>query len=636
MMLRLLGVLLLLLGATRLAWPPPAAGDVIHTAAAVADCCIGLLCLLPRWRALGNGLAIGLLSGFAAYNIARIAQGAGGQPCGCHTSLWLGDSSHYATLVLVGALLAGFTWTYPRLQSTGGVRRPLPVAIPVIALGVAYAFLVPSRPVTEPTPADSQIVTIVAEPTGPILAAAPQALAETSARTVESRFVHVLARWLSTRQPVVAADIWLDPVQAQPTNAKTDLDGKAALPIVGGAQRVVGRFDGQWATATTSSAPADVVILEFDDHIVLSGATVDLSERPVPNVALWLRGDGAERAAGVGPYPTWDDRFEERRFSSDNNGYFELRGVTSKLVSIVPLDPRLHLFVGKAPAYFAQVPSRDNLVRVEYIGTYEIRLVSSATGAAVPPPWSVTIDGAAGELSSAFERLPDRIRLHLPNASYAPGSRLKIRASGLGYSVQEREVVLLDGAVASVPLDPDQRSAVTGDIELEFERTFARPPPWTRLTLIDLSGRSPPLSRMPEIANDKWRVGEIPIGEYDVVFMDQRIASHLAVGGDGTASAKADTSTFVTLKIRPTKDGKQLRGSFNINASIRTSSSSRMGSWTVETDDDGYLTLGSFPAGDLDLTEVMRSTEHLAEPVRIVLRREKGPELFAEVKLKSW
>lgn len=634
MLVTLLGAGLLALGGMRLLWPPASGVDFVPTGVSVGSCVVGAMCLVARWRPRAVSCAIALLAGLAAYNIARISQGVGAESCGCHGSLW--DSSHYATLVLVGVLLAAFSVAQARLVREKQVRASPPLALPLVAAGALYALLVQAPAQEAPEPPLATVEATSHVPTLIRSSDAPHQRAPAVPSQSPPRVVRVLARWERSQDPIEGVSVWWDHPEAESYAATTDATGEATLGVPEGARRIVGRAEGAWATAEDVDG-AEALILEFSDEISLAGTTVDLAGRPVPYVALWLRGDGAERSSGAGKFPSWDSRFEERRFSSNDRGYFQVRGLTSKIVSIVPVGPNIRLFVGNVPAYFAHVPSRQNMVTIERCASYEVRLVSSVDGSQVPPPWRVSMEGADALVASVFERLRDRVRLHLPIERFPAGSILKLTVGGKGFAPQVRKVSLPTEGLIEIPIDPVPGSDAFGSIELALPASFNPPGSWTNITLVDQAGLASPILREHEVLVGKWRVARVSPGTYDVSYMGQRIAAGVQVRDAETTRVAADTSGFATLHLLPTREGKPLLGAFNVEVSYSSPKSSMMGSWTVETDGDGHLPLGSFPiSGDLRLRQVMRSTDRLAEPLRVLLREDERVGRFVEVKLIGW
>ncbi len=381
------------------------------------------------------------------------------------------------------------------------------------------------------------------------------------------------------------------------------------------------------------------MVLTFDDRVSVSGTTVNLDGVPVPNVSLWLRGDGAEQVSQAPEYPSWEERFEERIFSSDHRGYFEVRGLTSDVVSIVPVQSDVRLYVGKSPVYFAQVPSGDNLIPVAFAAAYDLRVVSSKDGVPIPQPWRVTIEGAAPIMASAIERVAGRVRLHLPIDQYPEGSTVSLLLGGPGFAPQVRELRLQVGAVVDVPVDPEPDAGEAGAIELALPAGFVPPKGWASIALAPRSVGGEQISRQIEHADGKWVVTHVPQGEYDVLYMDQLIASGVQVYDGGVQRVAAETSGFLGLRLLPTRDGRALRGAFNVDILYASSISTVMGSWTVETDERGHLPMGSYPAsGRIKLLQVMRSTDRLREPVEVIFSPIDGAgvERFVEVKLVGW
>jgi hypothetical protein len=633
---RVFGLVLILLGAARLAWPPASGTSPIHTIAATAEILIGMLCLARAASRVALGFAVVLLSVFATYNLVRIFQGEGASSCGCHARVW--DATHAQTLIFVGLLLAWASLLVTRQsRRSGDGTTPLVRLAPVGAVLAAVAALLfpPQRRELPPASGDGRIdaTALVHSSRPPVLLGRgvpqPARPASPPAAPVATA-VAVTAR--SERGDLLSGvDAWWEGADAtEGTWGKTDERGAVAISRPAGAGRIVGKTsDGIWA-AVDVAADADRAELRFDDSTSMRGTTVDLDGTAVPQVTLLIRGRGNDTLDEA--RPSFADRNERMTVRSGPDGRFEIRGFTKGLVTIVPTEPRRRVVADNNGVLVVRLPAEDVKVRIMNVRDVSLHLVDADTNERVAPPYVVQFLSREAEgLQGLVETASDGVRLHLPEDRLRPGSTLSVRASGFDHPPQERSVALTEADEVIVPLRRELSGRRVGSIEIGVPDRFLRPGSWD-LVYLARPGASTGVRRTILEADGKWVVMDMAVGTYDVLYMGKRIASSVTISERQTTNVAGDFGAFAPLRIRPLVGGRPARGVFHV--AVHPEGDDMWGNSTFNADASGVLTVGFFPVGSVDVTQVFRSNLRLQAPVKFQLTADESQrDLVGDVTL---
>ncbi|MCC7140387.1 MAG: hypothetical protein IT460_18355 [Planctomycetes bacterium] len=620
---RIFGMVLLVLGAARLAWPPPTGTTAVHAAAAAAEVAIGLLCARRATARLGLGLAVTMLSSFAVYNLVRVVQGGGAQTCGCHARIW--DATHSQTLVFTGGLLAWATFLVTRDSSQKATRNTRLIRVaPGAALLVAIAaLLLPPQERELPPPSgdgkiDQSALVHSGKPSTLLARGVPQPPPEPPHAPVV-RSLEVTARTLRGETIEGVAVWWEGTGRADDLASATDVAGVARVGRPDRAGRIVGRtIEGIWATSEVA-ADAARAELRFDDSVSLRGTTVDLDGSPVGGISLLVRGRGNDTSDS--PRPDFADRYERASVKSGADGRFELRGFSSGLVTIVATDPSERVVADNNGVLVVKLPSADVSVRVMPVRVVSLRFVDADSSEPVAPPYVVRMTGReASGLLGVVENAMDRVLLHLPASRFRTGSILSIRAGGFDHPPQDRSLELTESDDLAVPLRREVSGRAVGNLEIELPRGFARAGSWDLLYMAQPGSRAGVRRTILE-SDGKWVVLDMAVGRYDVFYMGKRIATSVTISEHQTTRIAGDFGDFAPLRIRPLVAGSPARGTFHV--AVHPEGDDMWGNSTIRADDSGVLAVGWFPVGSVDVTQVFRSNLRIESPVRFQLSNDE-------------
>lgn len=329
-------------------------------------------------------------------------------------------------------------------------------------------------------------------------------------------------------------------------------------------------------------------------------------------------------------------RAERLRIVTDTEGRFEVRGLTSKSVRILPEDPALELArpgnLAVARGLYVPLPARGVVVTLFPGRRAVLHFRDDLTGLPLAPPVRLSLDPlpiGLNENCLIFDGQRSSAELIWPVDGVLEAD-VALSCESPGY---ERAIISLNTSalLGDHPITVHLRRSAEarGSLRLRIPGEWRYAPNVLRLALQARGGEKPITCKVVQVGGE-WIVPDVPPGHYDVMLAGVRLLSGVRVVADDVQALDVPLSAdLVSIAVRPTYYGSQVSGEFGFTVATPS-----LGVWggRGEVTASGVIPLGLYPSGDKLIVNVSREGE-VSAPTVILARSNAPATITVEVPL---